>query len=361
MVDLVPQSVIDIAALIESLGRAAIAACDGAALVRRALEVRPSAARVFLAVGKAAARMAEGAILAGVPARGLIVTKEPSDARVELLLAGHPQPDERSVRATERALSLARSVPAEEELLVLISGGTSALLGGPIEGVSLEEVRVRTDALLRSGATIDEMNTVRRQLGAALGGRLRAACRGRVRALILSDVLSGDVRMIGSGPLHGDPQLPVDATIIGDPALLLREAQRGLIAQGFDVDASLFRGDVATLVRELSVPLLPHQARVRVGEPTLVVTGQGEGGRAQHTALSLMRTLPDAHVALALASDGSDGPTAFAGGVAWRRDEDVAEALRRFDSGPMLHQLHARLATRPTGTNLTDLYIVARA
>lgn len=301
---------------------------------------------------------------------GLVITKDEVDAPsgMELLHAGHPFPDVRSVLATQRAIELCRAVSASDELLVLLSGGTSALLGGPLAGESLDELRALTDQLLRSGATIDQVNAVRRRHGAALGGRLLRATHASIRALVVSDVLSGDLRTIGSGPLHPDDpteqeRAQLDVEIIASPELLLDEAAAQL--RHFTCTTSLHGGTMESLIAELAAALArlgPGEASIVVGEPTIEVTGGGRGGRCQHAALALLSCLPPDCAALALASDGSDGPTMAAGGLVHAEmRHDVRAALANHDSGPALESLGGLVVTGPTGTNLTDLYIVARA
>ncbi len=376
---------------ITQAGLAALGAEHGARRVSAALAERslPRVRRV-LAVGKAAPAMAEGAFWAmgDQLERALIVCKEPPPPglppRATVLLAGHPRPDERSVIATEAALRFCAENAAEDDLLVLLSGGTSALIGGPVAGTSLAsamsvaELSALTDSLLRSGLDITAINAERRRLGAALGGRLASATRGRrIVALVLSDVLGGDLRTIGSGPLHGDPLDPrVEAEILADPGTLQRSAAQSLASRGFSVKAraSLVQGEVGRLVDELAraaTTLAPGEALVATGEPTLRVTGSGRGGRATHAALLLAERLAGAEdvAALALASDGSDGPTELAGAVvsgetaaqAARLGVSLADARARFDSGAALDAIGCALRTGPTGTNLTDLYVIARA
>ena len=396
-------------------GRRALADEAGARRVVAALAGRSARPRALLAIGKAAWAMAQGAIEALGPIEGLVVCKEPPPIGLppclRVLIGGHPQPDERSVLATQAALSLAHGCSADEELLVLISGGTSALVGGPIEGVGLDALARATDQLLRAGFPISTINVVRRRLGAALGGRLAAATRARVTALVISDVAGDDLRVIGSGPasapplddaeravrvardaglddvlitavahaaptpaaLHAALAERVHAEILASPSSLAASAARALALEGLHVRtaADLADGSVEALAARLTdelAALSPGEAYLIVGEPTVRVTGQGLGGRAQHLALSMLRALAgyDDRAVLALASDGSDGPTDAAGALltsetARTATIDVDAALAAHDSHHALEALQALVRTGPTGTNLTDLYVLARA
>ena len=414
------QRVTHVAELAERLvraGRAALVAESGAGRTRAALlaaEVCRTTA--VLAIGKAAGAMAAGAVQAmGDGVRGLVVTKDapapgeglPPGLRV--LVAGHPRPDERSAAATREALALVGALEPGDDLLVLLSGGASALVGGPIDGVTLAASAALGDRLLAGGFPIEEINRVRRRLGAALGGRLAAATRARVRALVLSDVASDDPRIVGSGPLSAPPldddveaarvaaaagaapalieavrraapspaELArcadrVTLEVLAGPRALLAAAARALAAEGFAVvaDAGLAAGPVEALADRLVAiaEALPRgTAHAIVGEPTVRVLGAGRGGRAQHLAALAARRIAALgdRALLALASDGSDGPTDAAGAVIGAIDEARAGALataaRAFDTHDALAAAGALVRTGPTGTNLTDLYVVARA
>jgi hydroxypyruvate reductase len=367
-------------------------------------------AEVVWAVGKAAVAMACGA----GARRGIVVTKaggsDGAPAGVELYEAGHPIPDERSAAATEALLAAADRLGPGEHALLLLSGGTSALVGGPLPGVALSTVQAATRALVAGGAPIGEINTVRRHLGAVLGGRLAVRARGTIEVLALSDVVGDDPAAIGSGPASPDPTTLADALAVahrrglppelvralhavpetpkpGDPAFArvryrilasppsLREAA-GRIARaaGFAVDsrADLVEGDVEVVAAELlgrARRLGPGELHLAVGEPTVQVRGEGAGGRAQHLALLVARGLAGGELAFAACgSDGTDGPTPVAGaavdGTTWpnaaARGLDPEAALARADSHALLSVMGQTIFTGPTGTNLTDLLLLAR-
>ncbi len=197
---------------------AAIAASDPFALVTGALDRHALGARIdMIAVGKAAPRMAAAAIdaLGARIGRGVIVATDAvsfDDARVALYRGGHPIPSAESVRAAEAVLRLADSLQPGVELLCLISGGASSLLALPPDGVTLDDLRVLTQLLLQSGASIDEVNCVRKHLDQLKGGRLAVrAFPARVLTLALSDVIGDSLASISSGPTVPDPTTSADA------------------------------------------------------------------------------------------------------------------------------------------------------
>lgn len=378
--------------------RAAVEACSGERLVRAALT--GGRFRVW-AVGKAAAAMARGA--ATVADGGLVISRV-GDATGALapglvaIEAAHPFPDARSVRACEALLADARARRAGERVLLLLSGGGSSLLSAPLDGVTMAELQAATRALVLGGAAIGEINTVRRHLGRAFGGRLAAACAAPIDALVLSDVLGDDPAAIASGPVSPDPttlddaraiakRYGLDATlfeglpethkqpfahvryrILANARTLRDEAARAVAAAGLAarVEAAPLDGDVADCaarMRAAFATLGTGEVLIAAGEPTVHVRGDGVGGRAQHLALALALGL-EKFALVVLGSDGSDGPTPAAGAAL--DDESMPppvaalEALRRFDSHPLLTRAGATLVTGASGTNLGDLLLLAR-
>jgi glycerate-2-kinase len=209
--------------------RAALAAVDAGAAVRRALRVAGDALEVaerplapgqriaVLAAGKAAAAMAAAveSVAAGRIASGLAIAKDGHGLplrRVELHFAGHPVPDERSEAAGHRALGFVEAAGPEDLLLVLLSGGASSLLACPAPGLSLGDLAATTRRLLAAGAEIEELNAVRKHLSCLAGGRLARRARSRrIEVLALSDVPGDRLDAIGSGPLAADPTTYADA------------------------------------------------------------------------------------------------------------------------------------------------------
>ncbi len=191
--------------------RAGIDAASAGGALARALadddlrrELRAAPVHV-IAAGKAAAHMAAAWLSIGdIATRRVLVVGTHQDIvlppAIEWHEAGHPLPDARSVAAAVRALDMAGSVPSGETLVLLLSGGASALLARPIPGISLEEKQQVVDLMLRGGADIHALNTVRKHISSIKGGRLAAACRGAAITLAISDVVGDDLAVIGSGP-----------------------------------------------------------------------------------------------------------------------------------------------------------------
>jgi len=344
-----------------------------------------------IAVGKAASRMA----LAAEQALGdridealaVDTSASVSLSRTRLRLAGHPVPDERGLRAAAEVEALARGLGAHDLLVVLLSGGASALLPAPVPGVSLEDKAALTRLLLRAGADIREINTVRKHLSRLKGGGLaRAAAPARVACLVLSDVVGDDLSTIGSGPTVADPSTYADALevlrrrglLTGAPEPVrshLEAGRRGARAETPKPGAALFRRVATRIVgsNRLTVEAAAREARrlglrpivlttrlegeareaARVlvavlrecveagrpgappvcllagGETTVTVRGPGQGGRNQElvvAAAPALASFPVPAVVASLATDGVDGVGGAAGGVA--DDQSVVRAAR---------------------------------
>ncbi|MFN7982221.1 MAG: glycerate-2-kinase family protein [Vicinamibacterales bacterium] len=204
------------------IARAGIRAVDAGVLVRDHLaQLGNDCPRVsVIAAGKASIAMAHAASVALGEriAGGLVVAPERPQMPLpfETIVGEHPQPGAGSEAAARRALTIAGAVPPDALLLVLISGGASSLLALPAEGLTLEDKRAATGVLLRSGADIHALNTVRKHLSAIKGGRLAAACAARTVALVLSDVVGDDLSVIASGPTVADPSTYGDAFTVID-------------------------------------------------------------------------------------------------------------------------------------------------
>lgn len=300
-------------------------------------------------------------------------------ASVEWHETGHPVPDERSVAAGRRAREVARAVAPDESLLLLLSGGASALMALPIDGLSLGDKQRTIDAMLLGGADIHALNTVRKHLSAIKGGRLAAACAGRTVTLAISDVVGDDLSVIGSGPGVGDlsrwddaaralarygQPVPAVSRLLargvageiaetpapGDPALArtqatviasrrhaLAAAGARATALGYEVvvldDAITGEARVAApawlgRMRELVVGAGHPVCALSAGETTVRVTGRGRGGRNQEFALALADALSDMPidaVAASVGTDGIDGPTDAAGALVDRTTGQRAE------------------------------------
>jgi hydroxypyruvate reductase len=331
-----------------------------------------------LSIGKAAWHLAAAfdRVCPGAAADGLAIgTHRESDApsTVAWVESSHPVPDVRSVEAGSRALAGARTLPPGHGLLVLLSGGASALAVVPAAGITLGDKQAATRQLLGAGATIHELNAVRKHLSAVKGGQLAAAAAGPVLALAISDVVGDDLSVIGSGPTVADPSTFADALEVvgrfGGPeafppsvAARLRAGTRGELAEtpkpgdarlersvtaivGSRRDAAAGAAAAArslgyhTIVVDEPVVGLARDAGPRVvddavrragpgddpvcviatGETTVRVAGRGRGGRNQELALSAARALaalPGPAAFLSGGTDGVDGPTDAAGAVA---------------------------------------------
>ncbi len=394
--------------------------------------------RVFLlAFGKAATPMAQAALGLGLRLDdGLVITKyghgpERPDALAGLAVveAGHPTPDAMGVAAARRLTEIARKADADDLIITLISGGGSALLTLPAPGLTLADLQRTTELLLACGASIDEMNAVRKHLSQVKGGRLaRLAAPATVISLILSDVVGSLLHVIASGPTVPDPTTWADAwaviekyhlgerlpaavrhrlqqglagalpdtpkpddpifarvqnVIIGDNSIAAEAAQRAAETGGFQAQilSTFVQGEAREVARVLVAlgreivarqrPLSPPACLILGGETTVILRGRGQGGRNQEMALAAaieLARIPEAGpiVIVTLATDGADGPTDAAGGVAdatsCARGEaaglDARQHLDDNNAYPWLKTIGDLLMTGPTRTNVNDLYFV---
>ncbi|MSQ55646.1 MAG: glycerate kinase [Betaproteobacteria bacterium] len=365
--------------LLEESFRAAVAAADPLKILPPHLPAPPAGRTFVAAAGKAAASMAlavERHWPAGAALEGLAVTRYAHGLptqRIRVVEAGHPMPDDAGRRGAAEMLAAARTLGKDDLLLALISGGGSALLTLPADGISMPDMQAVTRELLRCGAAIQEINTVRKHLSAIQGGRLAAATKARVLALVISDVTGDDPTHIGSGPCAPDitsfrDALEVFAKYgIEAPATVrarLEAGARGEIAEtpkpgdalfarvenrviatahrSLEAAAEVFRargiqpailGDsitgearevakvMAALVREIRAharPFKPPVALISGGECTVTVRGdKGRGGRCSEFLLALgteLEGVPGVH-AIAADTDGIDGSEDNAGAV----------------------------------------------
>ncbi len=359
----------------------------GAALVERALH--GSGPVTLWAVGKAACAMAAGAraALGDRLVGGLIISGEEHHgecAGLPALVGSHPVPDARSAVAGEALMAAARGTRPGQKIVLCLSGGASALAAAPVAGVRLDELRDLTKRLLASGAHIAEINAARRRASALGGGKLAAATRGSLLVLGLSDIIlphasdASDDDLVwatlGSGPAFADRATAPSRQLLATPQTLRDRAVAAITERGWNArPAPLFGGTVDELADQLAKAeptLTPDSVVVIVAEPRLTLSkAPGQGGRAQHLALLLAQRLARRPFALcAVGSDGRDGPTDAAGALvdgetaaeAAANKLDLAEAVQRFDSHPILAALGCTLPRRATGTNLCDLYLLAR-
>jgi glycerate 2-kinase len=359
--------------------QAALAAADPLRIVPAQLPAPPRGRTVVVGAGKAAASMAlavETHWRPDRPLEGVVITRYGHAVplkRIRVVEAGHPVPDERGEAAAREILGLARTLGEDDLLLALVSGGGSSLLALPVESVPMADLKAVTRELLASGAPIQDMNAVRKHLSAIQGGRLAAATRARVVALVVSDVTGDDPTHIASGPCAPDPTTYRDALEIlarfgvAAPASIVAHLDRG--AQGREPEtpkpgdaafaraenrviatahaslttaaaylqqrgiAPMVLGDsvtgeaaevakvyaaLAREVRQHAHPLKPPVALISGGETTVTLRGKGRGGRCTEFLLSLAISLEGLERTWALAcdTDGIDGSEDNAGAIA---------------------------------------------
>lgn len=398
---------------------AGVAAADPVRAVAEALKARPvevpeGGTLILLAIGKAANGMmqaARSAVPEGVPTRCLIVTNYENHrdiAGVACYGAGHPVPDGNGVIAGLAVEKLLREASARDVVLALISGGGSALLPGPVEGVTLADKAEVNRLLLASGADIEETNIVRQALSRLKGGGLlRLASPAPVRSLILSDVVGDDLRVIASGPTVGpiadlatardvahrlgiweqmpeaaraalervearDPLPDPDAALVGSNAISVTAMAAAAGRPVRVVEAPLI-GPVtkaAEQVLDLAASTPPGTALLFGGETTVVLSGTGRGGRNQELALRVAllaeeRGLSGDWLFLSGGTDGRDGPTDAAGAIVDGQSlsrmraagVDPRALLANSDSQAALAASGDLLITGATGTNVADLQI----
>jgi hydroxypyruvate reductase len=363
--------------LIDSF-RAALSAADPLVIVPKHLPSPPRGRTVVVGAGKAAASMAlavEQNWPKDAALEGVVITRYGHGlplSRIRVVEAGHPVPDTQGEAAAREILSLARSLGPDDLLLVLVSGGGSSLLALPAEDVPMDELKAVTRSLLASGAPIQDMNVVRKHLSQIQGGRLAAATRAKVVALVISDVTGDDPTHIASGPCVADPSTYADARDIlarhgvtapakvaahlargakgeiaetpkpGDPSLAHGEnhviatahaalataaafvQHRGITPMllgdsvtGESSEVAKVYGALARQVRAHSHPFRPPVALISGGETTVTIRGKGRGGRCTEFLLSLAIDLDGLADTWALAcdTDGIDGSEDNAGAV----------------------------------------------
>ena len=365
------------------LYRAALEAIDGRRRVRAALAGREGEGPVSaFAAGKAAASMMHGAVDAfgARLERGLVVAPDgaipPTLARRPGLLAleaGHPRPDQRSLAAGEALLRFASATPAGSRVLLLVSGGASALLEVPAPGVSLTQLRALFDRSQREGLDIERLNRERIALSRVKGGRLAGLFPGcAVEALMISDVPRDDPAVLASGLLD-TPGL--DRRLVGSIDDALDAVERAAASYGLTIARGRDRlsGDAEAAARRICHELALGGAGLHVhgGETVVSLPEQpGRGGRCQHLAVAAARHIEGHgdYLLLAAGTDGRDGASEDAGALvdgetlARARDRglnpDAALAAR--DTGTLLEATGDLLHTGPTGTNVGDIVLALR-
>ena len=374
---------------------------------------------VLIAIGKAAWRMASAAkeLLGNRISKGIVITKyghsEGDIEGIEVYEAGHPVPDENTILATKRVLEMTSKLSSNQIVLFLISGGGSALFELPKDGITLAEMQGITNQLLKSGASIVEINTVRKHLSAVKGGRFaQHVAPAKVISLVLSDVLGDRLDSIASGPAYPDSSTSqqaleivaryniqlskealevlgeetpkkldnVESHIIGSVKMACEKAQELAEEMGYNTlllttsldcearEAGRMFGSIAREIKSYNRPIKKPCAIVAGGETVVHVKGNGKGGRNQELALSFALSTEglDGAALCSVGTDGTDGPTDAAGGIV---DGQSAQKIRQAgyspeellennDSYNALKIANDLLITGPTGTNVNDIVIL---
>lgn len=411
-------------ALLEQMFRAAVQAAQPEHCIPRFLPQPPRGRCIVIGAGKASAAMA-AALERHWPGElsGLVVTRYgyavPCE-RIEIVEAAHPVPDEAGLAAARRMLDTVAGLGPDDLVICLISGGGSALLPLPAEGLGLSDKQAVNRALLKSGATISEMNCVRRHLSAIKGGRLAAACHpAQVLNLLISDVPGDNPLDIASGPTVADPTTCADALALvrryrvdlppaalallesgagesvkpGDPRLarvrteLIATPQMALEAaarvaalagvtplilgdslEGEARELGRTMAGIAQQVARHQQPVRPPCVLLSGGETTVTVRGEGRGGRNVEFLLALAIALGGQPGTWALAgdTDGVDGLEEIAGALiapdtlarAWAAGLRPRERLDDNDGHGFFEALGDSLVTGPTLTNVNDFRAV---
>ncbi|SFW55599.1 glycerate 2-kinase [Chitinophaga sancti] len=352
--------------------------------------------------------------------QGLVITKYGHELplqHIRLATAGHPIPDENGVAATLLMIEMITGVQADDIVLFLLSGGTSALLADHPPGATLQEMQTVFDLLLKSGADIHEMNTVRKHLSGVKGGQLALLTNTQALCtIVLSDVVGDDLHVIGSGPTVPDPSTFADAMAVvekyqltdllplsiylhlergcagsisetpkpghprfahtytflaGTNRIALEAAANEAIQLGYDTHilTSTLTGDAIAIAHSLA-----NQAKAWTGkrpacllaggESTVTVTGKGLGGRNQQLALAAGIALngQEGITFLSAGTDGTDGPTDAAGAIAdatvMQVGKNAQEHLDQQNAYPFFQNAGGLLITGPTQTNVMDIIII---
>ncbi|MGH1481905.1 MAG: glycerate kinase type-2 family protein [Geminicoccales bacterium] len=413
--------------LLRKMFDAAIDAADPAKLIKAYLPEKPKGRTIVLGAGKAAASMARAIEdHADGPIEGLVVTRYGHSVEcqhIDVVEASHPVPDEAGKAAAERILNLAEEAGPDDLVLCLMSGGASALLSLPANGISLDDKQALNRRLLECGADITQMNTVRKHLSAIKGGRLAAAAHpARVISLLISDVPGDDPAVIGSGPTVADPSSFADALAIieqfgiteprsvidhlnaandetpkpGDNRIV--DAETHVIAapqasleaavavaldhgvqplvlgdaiEGEARDVAKVMAGIAQQVRRHAQPAIPPCVLLSGGETTVTLHGKGKGGRNSEFLLALAVHLNGADNVYALAADtdGIDGSEDNAGAIidpdtlrrAQELDMDAKAYLADNNGYGFFDKLGDLVKTGPTLTNVNDFRAIVVA
>jgi glycerate 2-kinase len=409
---------------LRSMFDAAVAAAMPQQCVPQNLPAKPKGRTIVVGTGKASAAMAQVFEKAwNGPVEGLIVTRYGHAVpckQIEIVEAAHPVPDDAGTKGARRMLAMVKGLTKDDLVIALISGGGSALLSLPAEGISVEEKRAVNRALLNSGAPISEMNCVRKHLSAIKGGRLAAAAYpARVVSLVISDVPGDNLAAVGSGPTVADPTTfaqaraiiakynidappavirhleqavdetpkPSDPRLAGVETKLIASPQKSLEAaaaiarkagvtplilgdsiEGEAREVGFVMAGIALQARRFGQPLPAPCVLVSGGETTVTVRGSGAGGRNVEFLLALALKLDGAEkiTALAADTDGVDGAREVAGAFitpdtlsrARAMGIDPWDSLANNDGHGFFEKLGDQIITGPTLTNVNDFRAV---
>ena len=374
---------------------------------------------IVIAIGKAAWNMAKAASdnISHPIDCGIILTKyDHSQGDIPgftILEAGHPLPDENTIINTKKIIEAVSNLSEKDTVFFLVSGGGSALFESPAGNLTLNDFLDITDQLLKCGADIVEMNTVRKHLSSVKGGKFAELCSpAKVYCIALSDILGDRPDSIASGPACADASTSEEAfavvekyalklteemkiqlaketpkslsnvtmEITGSVTQLCEDAAKTAKSLGYTPlvlsnmldceakEAGKFLGSIAKTIQKDGLPLKPPCAIICGGETIVRITGKGKGGRNQELALSAAESISsmDGVVVAAAGSDGTDGPTDAAGGIVdgntkailEQKGISISSVLAENNSSYALAEADALIMTGPTGTNVNDLYLL---
>ena len=374
---------------------------------------------IVISIGKAAWNMAKAAA-ENIPHpidTGIVLTKyDHSQGEIPgftILEAGHPLPDENTISGTKKIIEAVSDLNEKDTVFFLVSGGGSALFESPAGKLTLADFLDITDQLLKCGADIVEINTIRKHLSAVKGGKFAKLCApAKVYCIALSDILGDRPDSIASGPACADASTSAEAfgivekyglqvtdemkkqlsvetpkempnvtmEITGSVTQLCDDAAKSAEALGYTPmiltnmldceakEAGKFLASIAKTIQKDGLPLKPPCAILCGGETIVRITGKGKGGRNQELALSAAESISGMKgvVVAAAGSDGTDGPTDAAGGIVdgntkailAEKGISIPAILAENDSNRALDAADALIMTGPTGTNVNDLYLL---
>lgn len=363
---------------------------------------KPKGKTIMIAIGKAAFTMAKETVSIISVDKGLVVTKydhsKGSISNTEIIEAGHPTPDSNSIKAAQKAIDLCSNLTSDDTILMLISGGGSSLFELPL--INLEELQDINNQLIKCGASISEINTIRKRLSKVKGGKFAEICKpAKVINIILSDIINNPLDMIASGPTYIDSSTSQDALkiinkykleikentkellknetikildnikthIIGSNEGLRQATKHKAIALGYkviDIENPITSdiNEAVELFKEKINQYKDSKENICIiagGEITIRINGDGLGGRNQEFACRMSKYITDSNICFfAIGSDGTDGPTDAAGGYADKDtfNNELDYYLNKNDSYHYLEKYGGHIKTGPTGSNVCDLY-----